>query len=138
MSLPQLALARSDFARARSLLQEALTLWRERHGAQSDRIGFFIETLAIVAVAQGQPQRAARLFGSAEAQYMRWRFSLSQYHRDVHERAVVAVGAQLDEATFAALWAEGQAMSPGEVVEYALDTSASPEAEHAEPMSSGS
>jgi hypothetical protein len=40
--------------------------------------------------------------------------------RDDHERAVALAHARLGEETFAAAWAEGQAMSLEEAVAYAL------------------
>lgn len=42
----------------------------------------------------------------------------------VHDRNVAAVRAQLDEATFAAAWAEGRAMILEQAIDYALATEA--------------
>jgi hypothetical protein len=40
--------------------------------------------------------------------------------RDEYDRAVAAVRARLGEAAFAAAWAAGRAMAPGDAVAYAL------------------
>jgi hypothetical protein len=61
----------------------------------------------------GQPERAVRLWGAAEALYD----SIGK-HTDYYDRA--AARAQLDDATFAAAWAEGRAMTVEQAIAYAL------------------
>ena len=47
--------------------------------------------------------------------------------RSVHRSRVAAARSQLDEEAFQAAWAEGRAMKPEQVIEYALDLSTTPE-----------
>ena len=79
-----------------------------------------LEGLAAAAEAHGQTERAARLFGAAEA----WRevagTPLSPVQRAGYEREVAAVRAQLDAARFAAAWAQGRAMSLEQAIAYAV------------------
>ena len=67
--------------------------------------------LAGVAGALGQPARAARLLGMAEALHESIGRSLTPVDRAVFVQYAAAIRAQLDDATFAAMWAEGQKMS---------------------------
>ena len=80
--------------------------------------------LAGVAGRQGQPERAARLLGAAEALgealYEPPR-SGSRIHFELY---VAAARAQLDEATFEAAWAEGRAMTLEQAVAHALESTA--------------
>jgi hypothetical protein len=70
----------------------------------------------------GQGERAARLYGAAEALQARTGATLpNQAARALHERQVAALRAQLDPATFAAAWAEGRAMTLDEAIAYALE-----------------
>ncbi len=66
-------------------------------------------------------QRAARLFGAAEALREAIATPLSPVDRSAQEQAVANVRAHLDVATFAAAWAEGRAMTLEQATSYALD-----------------
>jgi hypothetical protein len=81
--------------------------------------------LAGVMGAQAQPLQAARLFGTVDAV----RATIGVHTRDPadrteYERNVANVRAQLGAATFAAAWAEGQAMTLEEAVVDALSVRA--------------
>ncbi|MBI5302772.1 MAG: tetratricopeptide repeat protein [Chloroflexi bacterium] len=75
---------------------------------------------APLATLQGNPIRAARLFGAVEA----LRESIATPHLSKHrlgyDAQVASVRGQLDEATFVAAWNEGRAMSFEQTIEYAL------------------
>ncbi len=66
-------------------------------------------------------RRAARLCGAADALHDLSRFSLSPAERVERDRALAAARAALGEEAFAAVYAEGQAMTMEQAVEYALD-----------------
>ena len=70
--------------------------------------------------AQRQLRRAARLFGAAETLRRAIGAALSPGARVDYDRDVAAVRAQLDEETFAMEWAEGQALTMEQAIEYAL------------------
>lgn len=65
--------------------------------------------LAGVAEAEGQPERAARLLGAAEALLQASDTHLGAAGQAEYDRIVAAMRAQLNEAAFAAAWAEGRA-----------------------------
>ncbi|HKV02227.1 MAG TPA: hypothetical protein VJQ26_08880, partial [Ktedonobacteraceae bacterium] len=71
--------------------------------------------LAEVAAAQGQAERAGRLFGAAD----RLLPAASLYRNDLNRR-VAEARANLDAARFEAGWAAGQAMTQEQAVTDAL------------------
>jgi hypothetical protein len=71
-----------------------------------------------------QPERAARLFGAAEALHEAIGKPLPPFLRADYDRDVAAVHAQLDDATFDAAWAAGQALSLEQAIAEALAGSA--------------
>ncbi|MCW5850199.1 MAG: tetratricopeptide repeat protein, partial [Anaerolineae bacterium] len=77
-----------------------------------------LDLLAAVAAEQGEAGRAARLLGAASAVREALGSTLIAFVA-MQERSVAAATAQLGP-TFATLWAEGQAMTMGQAVEYAL------------------
>jgi hypothetical protein len=71
-------------------------------------------------VAQGQPERAAQLFGTTAALFEVFDPHMDPTDRADYERAVAVTRAQLDEATFAAAWAAGRAITLEQVIVAAL------------------
>jgi predicted ATPase/class 3 adenylate cyclase len=118
-SLGSVARDQGDDAAARVLFTESLALHRElghRLGIVKD-----LEGLAALAVAQAQPERAARLLGAAEALREVIGAPLPPADRAGHDRSVPAVRTALGEQAFATAWAEGRAMSLDEAVAFALE-----------------
>ena len=77
--------------------------------------------MAWLAVAEGQPARAARLGGAAEALREALGAALHPVLHPGHDQAVQAMRAALGEEAFAAAWAEGQALPLEEAVALALE-----------------
>ncbi len=79
-----------------------------------------LEGLACISAAEGDAERAARLFGAAEA----LREAVGDKHTpeedDMREPYLAAARSRLDEATWEASWAEGRAMSMEQAIGYAL------------------
>jgi hypothetical protein len=90
-----------------------------------DRLGYregialSLASLAAVAIERREPVQAARFLGAAEAQWepSSWLQSTARadYHRTLH-----AVRTLLDDAAFAAAWAEGRKMTLEQAVDEAL------------------
>jgi predicted ATPase/two-component SAPR family response regulator len=76
----------------------------------------------------GNPARAARLWGAAEALREQMGMSFSRYDlaESGYQGDLAAVRSTLDDATFDAAWNEGRAMSPDQAIEYALEGLTSP------------
>ena len=105
-----------DKPQAKVLYREGLSLWRNLQRVEQG-IGIVraLAGLAEVAAAQGQAERAGRLFGAADSLFP----SDSVYREDVN-RHVAEARAHLNAATFEAGWATGQAMTQEQAVADAL------------------
>jgi len=105
--LGRAALMQGDDARALALLAESLSSFRERQ--ELFGIGGVLAAIAGVWGARGQPLRAARLFGASEA--LRRTSAAPMGAAVEYARDIAHVRAQLDEATFAAAWQAGKALT---------------------------
>jgi predicted ATPase/transcriptional regulator with XRE-family HTH domain len=107
-----------DLAGACRLFSESLTLLREL----KDKVGLalVLEALGQIACVQRDGKRAAQLFGAAEDLYIAGHVVRAPVTHNDYHRTVAAIRAHLDEATFAAAWAEGRAMTLEQAIAYAL------------------
>jgi len=117
-----LALHQADQACAEALLVESLVLSRD--SGNWDQIAWDLTGFGGVAVAQGQPERAGRLLGAAEAWFAAAGHVIAPTERAEHDGYIAAIHALLDDATFAAAWAQGHAMSLEQAIAYALEEEA--------------
>jgi DNA-binding NarL/FixJ family response regulator len=122
-TLYNLALAahsQDDHERAAELYAEGL----RSSFATDDKahIAYCLEGLAQMAAAYGETERAAQMFGSAEAALKAAGGAVYVYVQDrsMHDQMVQTVRSRLDETTFSTAWAKGAAMSLSEAVEHAL------------------
>jgi len=122
-NLGYLALHEGDDQRAAALFKENFAL-TQAIGAYTEGIPYTLAAWGSVAVVRRQPRRAARLFGAMEAWCAAKDISLQPVERGEYERDLATARAQLDEATFAAAWAEGQAMTVDEAIADALNVAA--------------
>jgi tetratricopeptide (TPR) repeat protein len=101
---------------AKALYQQGLHLWQDMQQVDSG-LGIVrgLAGLAEVAAAQGQAERAGRLFGAAE----RLLPAASNYRDDVNRR-VAEARAHLEATAFTAGWTAGQAMTVEQAVTDAL------------------
>jgi non-specific serine/threonine protein kinase len=121
----RVALHRGHYDRATEIFKEGLSLFRKRGDKRS--IVECLEGLAAVAGAEGQPERAARLYGVAEALRKAIDVSLTPSFfpplppdRADHDRSVAAARAGLGEEAFKAAWEEGRRMKIEEAVQLAV------------------
>ncbi len=101
------------------LMREALVLYK-RLGDKRNIVAVLGGGLGGAAVAEGKPERAARLLGAAEALGEAIGALSSSADRALHERQVGFVRDALSKDAFASAWAEGRAMTVEEAIEYAL------------------
>jgi hypothetical protein len=111
--------AQGDYARADTLYRESLAL----HQSVKQMLGivFCLAGLAGVAGWQARLERAARLAGAAEAHRHRMGIHPDPVVQAIYDSSIATACAHLDEATFAAAFAAGQAMSPEQAIAEALD-----------------
>jgi non-specific serine/threonine protein kinase len=125
-TLALLAQAERDHERARDLFEEGLKLSAEL-GNEAD-VAHCLNGLASLAAAEDMMVRAARLWGAEEALLEKLETAVYTYlpDRSLHRSRVAAARARLDEAAWAAAWAEGRAMTAERAVEHALEGEATP------------
>ena len=118
-SLGTVASNQGDVVRASMLLRECLIVHQQldHKGAWT---GSILERFAGVLARQGAAERAARLFGHAAAVRAAVGAPRPPSEGEAYGRDVATARARLDEATFAAAWRAGQAMSPEQAVVDAL------------------
>jgi non-specific serine/threonine protein kinase len=114
-----------EYGRAQALLKESLALWREIEDIRG--LALFVLGMAGIAAAQGQAMRAACLCGAVEALREAAGAPLTGFYRIDCQRIADTARTHLDEATFAAAWAEGRAMSLEQAIAYALEADSPPE-----------
>ncbi len=108
-----------DVEEAMVVLKEALTELRGL-GITGFALAQAFEWIAPLVATTGDPLRAARLFGAADAS---WRASgATRYplEEQAYERDVQAVRNELDDHIFEEAMAEGQAMTAAQAMSYAL------------------
>ena len=96
------------YAQAARQLTESLRLFVAL--GHQERINFALVGLANVAVAHGDVDTAARLYGAAEALRDRIGAPLPGFEQDAYVRAVTRARRQMDPATWTGAWAEGRAL----------------------------
>ncbi len=107
-----------DLERAVGLYRESLALF----GETGDKwvATECIEGLALIASAQGLSERAARLFGVAEAARETFGITMPRPERGDQEHFEKTAREGLGDEAFSAAWAEGRAMTLEQAIEYAL------------------
>jgi predicted ATPase len=118
-SLGYVAQNQGDPGRAKTCFHESLTMFRELGNKRG--IAECLAGLAGLALEQSQLQRAGRLLGSAKTQLGTLGAAWWPADRIEYERTQATLRASLDERTFAAVWAEGMAMTLEQAIVYALD-----------------
>jgi len=125
-NLGHLAQRQGDSLQAAALFEESLKLFAELGNKMG--IAECLEGLASVAAGEGQAadkghraERAAQLFGAAEALREAASTPLPPYRRAEVDRDLTAAKAQIDEEAFGRAWAAGRSMTMERAVGYALE-----------------
>jgi predicted ATPase/DNA-binding SARP family transcriptional activator len=107
---------------ARERLVESLELARRL--GELNGIAYCLDTFAGLAVAEGDPARAARLFGAADGLRASIGALRPPDQQPLYERWVASTLAQLDTATYASCYESGRALSLDEAADLALANTA--------------
>jgi predicted ATPase/class 3 adenylate cyclase/DNA-binding CsgD family transcriptional regulator/uncharacterized protein HemY len=118
-NLGRVALARHDHQRAAALFEESLVLSQSVSG-RGRRAAYALHYLGVVARELGQPERAGRLMGAADALEDAGGRAVSPLDRVERKRELASIRQTLGDQRFAAAWAAGRAMSLDEAVDYAM------------------
>jgi predicted ATPase/class 3 adenylate cyclase len=106
------------FAQAREIYRHTLVRWQDL--GHRSAIANQLECFAFIATAEEEPQRAAKLFGAAEALRERIGSPMAKYEETEYNQSVAQLRAMLPDAEFNALWAEGRAMTMEQAIRLAL------------------
>jgi hypothetical protein len=117
--LGYVALRQGEITKARATFVEAQ--WRFQETGAPMGVVFTLEGLASLAVAQGQLERAVRVFAWADARREAIDDRRSPVEQADVDRDFVVIRSRLDEATIAAAYAEGRAMTVEQAIAYALE-----------------
>jgi len=127
-SLRNVSMIKSDLAhilRYEGKYPEAISAYREtiiewqRMGHRA-AIAHQLESLAFIAKAKEQTERAARLFGAAEVLREKIGIDMTPQERQEYKKEVAALKANMDEKEFTSLWAEGRSMTMEQAIELAV------------------
>jgi len=127
-NLGDLARQEGSFARAEAHLIESLQIFQTLNAAWDAAFG--LQSLALVAVAQGEAERAARLFGAAEAHRGAAGAALEPADRPEHDRSVATLRVRLGPDELAACWTAGRSLSLEGALALARDTSSRQKQRH--------
>ena len=114
-----LAAARGDYEAASRRAVESVRIF-QAYGTTAEVAGG-LHQLALVSEAEGRPERAARLFGAADALRETTGTPLSPSEAVVYEQAVERASASLGDAAFAAARAAGRALPLEEAIALAVN-----------------
>ncbi len=81
-------------------------------------IAYSLEACAGLAVKESKPERAAVLWGTAEALREEIGLPLPPNERDQYDRDVAEVRQTLDETTFSAAWTQGRSLTLEQAIAY--------------------
>jgi predicted ATPase/DNA-binding CsgD family transcriptional regulator/Tfp pilus assembly protein PilF len=109
-ALGRLALRQDQPGRARTLLEETVALHR-RIPCRYD-LALALDALAMACAADGAGERAARLFGAAQALRDAIGVPIIPAEQAEHDQYLARARTTLGDAEFAAAWAAGQALPP--------------------------
>jgi len=118
-NLGRVALAQRDHQRAAALFEESLVLSQSLTGS-GRRVVYSLYHLGVVASELGQLERAGRLLGAAAVLQEAGGRAVSPLDLAERERQIAIVREVLGDERFAEVWADGQAMSLEQAIEYAL------------------
>jgi predicted ATPase/class 3 adenylate cyclase len=105
-------------SQAKKIYLETLKGWQNMGNRSA--IANQLECFALIAITEEEPQRAATLFGAAEALRERVQAPMTDYEQVEYDRSIIQLRSILPEAEFNTLWSEGRAMTMEQAIEMAL------------------
>ena len=109
------------YQQAKAVYKETILEWK-RIGHRA-AIAHQLECFASIAKIEKQGQRAARLFGAAEALREKIDIPMTAMEHVEYEREISDLKAGMDEKVFTFAWAEGRAMTMDQAIDFALEQS---------------
>jgi DNA-binding CsgD family transcriptional regulator len=123
IDLANVARKEGDSTHALTLLTQSLSQVMQFGDKWSTAYG--LELLAALENEQGNPKRAAKLFGAAEALREAINMPIQDREHEGYQKDVAAVRKNLSECTFTQAWTEGGAMTLEQIIRYVSNDSGS-------------
>ena len=117
--LAHLERRQGQVAKAKLLYRATLLEW-QRLGHRA-AIAHELECMAMIAEAQQEDQRAAKLFGAAEILRETIRIPMTPFERAEYDPEIKSLRANMDETDFVQAWAEGRMLSMEQAITLALE-----------------
>ena len=108
-----------QYRQALHMYRETILEW-QRLGHRA-ALAHQLECFAFIAKAQEQPERAAKLFGAAEALREKINIAMTPQERIQYDREIADLRSNMDEKSFAAHWADGHRMTIDRIIKFALE-----------------
>lgn len=105
--------------KAASMYRETILEW-QRLGHRA-AVANQLECFAFIAKVHEQTERAAKLFGAAEALREKINIPMSEVEQVEYERETADLKANMDENEFASDWAQGRSMTMEQALQFALE-----------------
>ena len=105
------AFGQGDYPAARELFEQGLMILRQVDYHYTRFVALYLEGLAGVVCAQGNPAWAARLWGVAESLRTTYGVPMPPVMRTIYEQCIASARAQLGAQAFVAARAEGRTMT---------------------------
>jgi tetratricopeptide (TPR) repeat protein len=117
-NMAHIACIEGDYSGARALGEEALLIRQELGDKWG--IAYSLGRFGVLAATIGMPERAARLWGAAEALRESIGTPLVPAELEIQQRGIELAHDQLDEAAFAAAYADGRKLPLKKAITFAL------------------
>jgi tetratricopeptide (TPR) repeat protein len=116
--LGHIARVTGDLAQAKQVYKQTIPRYQDigNRGAVAHQL----ECFAFIAIGEGQPQRAARLFGAAEALRQGVERHMNEREKVEYDQEMGNLRSLLTETDLNTLWSEGRSMTMGNAIDYAL------------------
>jgi predicted ATPase/class 3 adenylate cyclase len=118
--LGHIARTTGDYTQAKTIYRQ--TIMRFQNLGSRPAIANQLECFAFIAISEGEPQRAARLLGAAEALRERISSQMTDFERVEYDQSLARLNTLLHAEEFNALWAEGRSMPMEQSIALALST----------------
>lgn len=110
--------ALGNFAEAKQTYRETIKVFQD-YGNRPP-VAHQLECFAMIAIVEEEPQRAAKLFGAAEAIREATGHKPTDEEQAEEAQFITRLHAMLSDAEFTALWAEGKSMTMEQAIEMAV------------------
>jgi len=116
--LGHVARAMGNINEAKELYEQTLIRFQDQ--GHRPAIAHQLESFAFIAIREEEPERAAKLFGAAEALRERIKAQMQELESIEYNNAVIRIKSLLSEEEFDSLWKQGRELTMEQAIKFAL------------------